>query len=1067
MAKCIESRDCSLPAFSHSPVVVGQFPQRSPREVMATLGSMVLFPVRFEDETGVLTIDQKHFSTFSLLFKTELDPTALAENGSFTPVPLGFSRSAPVSIIASNGVDKALLSVATSVILYHLEHSGSLDEVFTIEMGEDVLEGVFVGSDEVVVMTKSGKGFKLSPETKALPPAFPSSLSRGFSFISSASLLVPARDGLSVVDLSTGRQDPLSLSGFPEDIPDDLRIQGLCRVGETEFGFVAASPTTMDAVIGFGSVSDSKFVISEYSLNEIFITAEWSDDSFGVLSYVPEMQLLIAGHSLSDSAALFSRQSGATECLLMPEGKQLTCSLINGDASSSFLMGISVIVLDKESAIQVPRNNDLADCRLLVVTGQLDGWFTIHYGEVPTDWKWLSSLTIKEEAKLPGSTPANSSVKAPVTPAKTPGLLDSTAKAPEQAKPPGMFNPVVKAPEPAKPPGLFDSSVKAPETPAKAPGLFDATVKAPEPAKAPGVFNATVKAPEPAKPPGPFDSSVKAPETPAKAPGLFDATVKAPQPAKAPGILDATVKAPEPAGAKSGLFNASVSAAPTGSLFGSFGAAPSGQSPFGNSSGAGFGSSAFGQSDNQTGSSGFGTFGQQAKATAPVFGLPKAEEPKTTAPVFGAFGQPKAEEPKTTATMFGALGLPKAEEPKTAATVFGAFGQPKAEEPKTTATEFGAFGQPKAEEPKTTATVFGALGQSAAATGGLFGEPKAEEAKTSASAFGTFGQSTPATGGGIFGQKEAEEPKSAAPLFGHKQETSKTETKSAFGAEGAKPASPEAKGLTIEDDVIEAFEKELKLLEANAKNIAKSVPKFNEKIVPENAVKIGSLEAHRDELLRIRDEVRKFDSEVREMYVKDPRLVMSEDVSRLESKFSQISAALDEVAPKIPRPSAAVRSVKQYAPVIGSPSRSESLFPKSSPTTTHLAIFRPLPPSMRREPAGGLSSMTPIKPSPNRGYDTSYTDIISEPTGFRRRENFTPRPMAKGKRMSLGELITGKILSSPQAKSRPVTPELAAPPIAPSGGHGAAWRLLRQIEAQQRELENILRAVNQSRIAEE
>jgi hypothetical protein len=63
--------------------------------------------------------------------------------------------------------------------------------------------------------------------------------------------------------------------------------------------------------------------------------------------------------------------------------------------------------------------------------------------------------------------------------------------------------------------------------------------------------------------------------------------------------------------------------------------------------------------------------------------------------------------------------------------------------------------------------------------------------------------------------------------------------------------------------------------------------------------------------------------------------------------------------------------------------------------------------------------------------------------------------------MSLGDLLTGKILSSPEAKSRPVTPELVATTLdAPTGGHGAAWQLLRIIEQQNRELENMSRQID-------
>ncbi len=1065
--------------------------------------------------------------------------------GDFVLPPIGFSRSAVLTVLASNSSGVVLVSVDSSAVLFSLMEGCRPAPVMTLDVGEQILEGLFLLENTAVIVTKSGKGFKIDAETNALPVPFVSNLKRGIAPLGECCILTRSGRGFAKIDIHTGDRVEYSVEGIDEsEFAEDMRIDAVCAIGGDEFAFIAASSSTQDVIIGTGMLVDKHFVVKEYSLNEIFLSAEWTDECYGILKYVPELSVLIAGHSLSDSAALFARQTSPKpsefECLLMPEGKQLTCSLVNGDCSSSYLVDISVIVLSEDEAIKMPRNNEFFDCRLVVITTQLDGWYTLHYGDLPSDWKWkmieapakstsakapeLFDASVKPLSKeidaapapelhpstAPASAPAPS-VKAPPA-AKLPGLFDATVKAPpapglfdatvKAPSAPGLFDATVKAPPPsglfdskgkaapsAPAPGLFDVTVKAPPAPTpglfdasvkapSAPGLFDSKVKATPSAPAPGLFDATVKAPPT---PGLFDASVKAPRAPT--PGLFDATVKAPPApglfdskvkaapsAPAPGVFDATVKAP-PA---PGLFDASVNAPSFVSSDSAFKASPSaatspatvkppsasGVSPFGQSapSGGGLfgtastsanGKSAFGafgaEAKPSEGSPppAFGTFGSQAKSTGiGLFAHTAAPSGQSAFGQFGSFGQ----EPKLSE---GGLFAQQATPVPVGQSAFGSFGAKSLSNEQVT-TGFGGsgFGQPASSPPATTPNA-----------PGLFDATVKPSSGTTTSVFGTFGAP----------KSSSDEP--ASDDFGGSPSTPPSGPKPQAAA--AVPTSPKKANpvqFSIDASVMEAFEKELELLEANQAAMSKPVPQLTTPAIPE-IPKESLLEDQKNELLKLRDEMRVFDAKIRELYMQDPSRVLSEDLTKLESKFSSINGSLHKVSELMPhRPHRKSPRGPTAAPkIISSPSSTHSrVMPRTTPSSPSVTLFHPLPPSLRREQPAGLSTMTPLKPTPSsRKMDKSLAELlmVSDSTGFRRRESFTPRPLSSGKRVSLADLITGKILSSPEpVRSRPTTPELVrAPVVVPEGGHGAAWQLLRQIENQHRELDTLWRKITKNK----
>ena len=67
------------------------------------------------------------------------------------------------------------------------------------------------------------------------------------------------------------------------------------------------------------------------------------------------------------------------------------------------------------------------------------------------------------------------------------------------------------------------------------------------------------------------------------------------------------------------------------------------------------------------------------------------------------------------------------------------------------------------------------------------------------------------------------------------------------------------------------------------------------------------------------------------------------------------------------------------------------------------------------------------------------------------------KPRAARQSMTLGDVLSGKILGSPPAKKD--GPVHAAPAV--SGGHGAAWQLLRQVEQQRKQIESVIAQIEE------
>ena len=242
----------------------------------------------------------------------------------------------------------------------------------------------------------------------------------------------------------------------------------------------------------------------------------------------------------------------------------------------------------------------------------------------------------------------------------------------------------------------------------------------------------------------------------------------------------------------------------------------------------------------------------------------------------------------------------------------------------------------------------------------------------------------------------------------------------------------------LDESIVEAFEKELDAWETAMAGFKKPVPKFDDGTLPGSL--ILRLDSQKSELQNMREEIRRFDSDIREIYTSDASSGSSDAVTKLEQKHSEIAERLDEICSKSKR---VISRTRRSATSASRP---------TTPTTPSVPLFHPLPPSLRKDGTGGFGMVTPVKAK--RAQD-GLSDLLAE-----RRDPYTTRlalaasrQAATGKRMSLGDLLTGKILSSPS------TPEKKAPTVIADGGHGAAWQLMRQVEQQRKELDALLREI--------
>jgi len=119
-----------------------------------------------------------------------------------------------------------------------------------------------------------------------------------------------------------------------------------------------------------------------------------------------------------------------------------------------------------------------------------------------------------------------------------------------------------------------------------------------------------------------------------------------------------------------------------------------------------------------------------------------------------------------------------------------------------------------------------------------------------------------------------------------------------------------------------------------------------------------------------------------------------------------------------------------------------------------IPVFHPVAPTLRRELPGGFGLMTPVKSTPKAsafnesgGRRDAYIARIS-------RSAVKPFESSVKKSMTLGDILAGKILGSPSPEVSRRAPSLVS-------NHGGAWQLLRQVEQQRKQIEMILKEIEQ------
>jgi hypothetical protein len=450
----------------------------------------------------------------------------------------------------------------------------------------------------------------------------------------------------------------------------------------------------------------------------------------------------------------------------------------------------------------------------------------------------------------------------------------------------------------------------------------------------------------------------------------------------------------------------------------------------------------FGQANDKPKSLSFGAFGGSSSDTSGLFGSSSFGSSSLGKPAEGGglsgssflgkpaegglFGASPSGKPAEGTSLFGTPSLKK---PAEGAGLFGAsaLGKP--------AEGTSLFGESSLGKPAEGTSLFGesSLGKPAEGTS-LFGESSLGKPAEGAGLFGGSSLGKPAEGG-LFGASPSGKPAEGTSLFGE----------SSFGkpAEGAgqqhKPSESTYNGPKLDESLIQSFEKQLKewekIVTANTKKPVPELPPLDKELL-RSGVSSSSLESDRDILAKLRDEIKSLDDQIRASYYSSD-VISSENLEQLEAKCACIHQQLDQVAFK--------------------PKRKNNLVPRlaSSPATPLLTVFNPLPPSLRREPAAGLSLMSPVTPPSKLRRRPRASLLDSSRSG----DTYTSRlslcavrePLGS-KRLSLGDVLTGKILGSPP-------PPCRAPTIPTSYGHGASWQLLRQIDQQRRELEALLKKI--------
>ena len=959
MAENVESKDCTLPAFAHSLPLKLSSKKVDPSFSSGRCGSLMVSLREKEGRPCLVSVRTSDLVRNSLGSDATSALKSVVNASCDTQyLPEIVTFESKVRILASTG-DSMIVSSDTKVLVYLVSKDGEFSLSTTVDIRESIFAASAASGCKFVILTISGKLYLIGKDDKSIGAPFSTDCPAfgRMSLIDDKFICVPDRDKLWSIDISSGSTKEYALGELAETLEvSQVEVQGLTSLSSGSFALLlkAGEGDESSVAVAICRFDSGKITCDHYSVNEIFISSDQSEP-VGHLEYISSLDILLAGHSGSESIALYKRSIGESaewSCLIMPEGKQLNCSLIDGEATTAFTRKISAIVLD--TPVQVPKQNEMFHCHLAIVTTQIDGWATVHYGDIPPDWK------LKEPKPV-----------SPFTPAKAPictNFFDQPVTTESQPKPIGLFS----SPAPTTGGSLF-GPFGAPVATGTSQNVFGQSSFG---QVSPTIIGQGVTKKESAPVPPASCVSIEAEST-----NLFgDAGVKK-------GASPESPKRDQSAKPSSSTVLSEIGskkdAAPAPPLF-----KPSLQPSV----------NLFGDARAN----------KEAAPAPPVFD--KSVKPPSSS-LFGSFGAPKLS--GASQSSFGQSSLGQ-----------GSLKVPDDKDAKQDVAPAPPTFKPSIQPPSN-----------------LFGDAGAQ--KETAPAPPKF-------------DKSVKPPSSVALDVAPKKEEVAVPRKP---LDVASPKSKTVTGAKIDESLMKSFEDELKGWETIAKSASAAVPTIDGSRIPKAMP--DSIEKEKQSIISVRDEVKRFDSEVRDLYMQDPSAASWELEAKLETKCAEINAKIDQASVSARRfNKGRISAMRTPVPAVVS-----STVPSTPTKSPVIPIFHPLPPSMRKEPAGGLAMMTPVKASPARfREDRTLADLLAEPT------KRPPRPSRSAvatlktpwQRLSLGDILTGKILGSPEARSVPLamTPEKVAPTVS-TGGHGAAWQFLRKVEEQRKQMEALLKEVSE------
>lgn len=381
MVATIESLDCALPSFSHSE------PFHIKSGVIGLSRNFVWWFQAKESQLYAVTASQLAREANGSDFAS-----MAAQGGIRSSLNIELSNQ-PGSFVCSSDEDSVLLRVSGDMpsLLWVRANAAHIEKVSEFEFTEEISCAVFAGDDKLMVMTKDGMGYLIHPDglrEQILCLATPSR--RVMSIMGEHLLISEGKEMYMSLIASNSSLEAFQIIGeIPAELGEyhDYSVCGMCPISDSEAALMGTCDDGQNCLISLVEFDFSSKTMRYkfFSFNDLFLSSGGdSVQSTGHMRWIPEVSLLLAGHSFSDSAAVFQKSGDSWKCLNPPEGKQLTCALIGGDMQNCRLDGLAVCLLDEP--IEMEKSADqISQIEMVVLTLQRGGWMSCHYGDLPDD----------------------------------------------------------------------------------------------------------------------------------------------------------------------------------------------------------------------------------------------------------------------------------------------------------------------------------------------------------------------------------------------------------------------------------------------------------------------------------------------------------------------------------------------------------------------------------------------------------------------------------------------------------------------------------------------------------